>query len=38
MHRLNLRIPRVGSKLLRALDGFLGFEGEFVESKGHGYS
>ena len=35
VQRLDLRIAMLGGQFLRALDGFLGFDGEFVESKCH---
>ena len=33
VQRLDLRIPRLGRQLLRALHGFLGFDREFVETE-----
>ena len=35
MHRLNLRIPRLRRQLLRAGDGLLGLDRQFVESEWH---
>ena len=35
MQRFDLRIAVIGGHFLGALDGFLGFDGEFIESKGH---
>ena len=35
VQRLDLRIAMIGGQFLGALDGFLGFDGEFVESKSH---
>ncbi len=35
MKRINLRIASIGRDLLRSLDGLLGFDREFVESKCH---
>ncbi len=35
MQGIDLRIAAIGSHFLRPLNGFLGFDGEFIESKGH---
>jgi hypothetical protein len=34
--RFKLRIPRVGGQLMRLLQGFLGFDRQFVKTKCHG--
>ena len=35
--RLELGIAVLGCEFVRALDGFLRFDGEFIPTDGHGY-
>ena len=36
MDRQQLGIAVLGGEFVRALDGFLGFDGEFIPTDGHG--
>src|SRR5262245_582466 len=38
MHRLDLRIPRLGRKFLGAHHGFLGLGGQFFKAEGHDFT